>query len=539
MAIVPDTLHRPTRYAIYTRVSTDDQNEGTSPETQLAQGRAYVAARGGVIVGEYEETHKRNLLHERPQMTKLRASVKRGEVDIVLAYAIDRLSSNDTHVAILDDEWDRAGVAMEFVTEVFERSPVGRMIRSAKVFAAAVEHEKIRERTGRGLRAKAEVNGKPLGTAPASYGLAYADDTKSRYVENAETARWVRFMFDEAERGTSIRGICKALEARGVLPPRHERTGSLRWGVSVVRQILTEEHYTGTGYAFRDKVVSKPGQKQKVVRLPIDHPDRVKLPDGTFPVLISQVQFDRVAAMLAANVHEKARLDRRPEVGFFRRGLGRCGVCGCVLVVRTGNGGRGPSYKCNGYDTRGCGKTSIQVEQVDVLALMRLQKLVRDRAYAEAEFARRGTAAAEVSDLDGARRVVADIERRRTNLARRMAGLDDDDAAAVLMGELKRLGQQLTEAKAYAAALEIRDRARTSRAGQVRSALDYLAEIDRDLGAGLASLTFDKVRHLLHLLNARLVLYPAKVTPRWTVQVDPVDPAAVTGYSHRRCQHVR
>lgn len=284
------------------------------------------------------------------------------------------------------------------------------------------------------------------------------------------------------------------------------------------------------GYAFRDKVISEPGKKQKVVRLPIDRPDRVQLPAGTFPALISQAQFDRVAAMLAANVHEKNRKDRNPDFGLFRRGLGRCGVCGCVLVVRNGWGGRGPAYLCNGRDTKGCGKTAIQVDQVDVLALMQIQKLVRDRAYAEAEFARRGTEAAVVSDLDGARRVVADIERRQTNLARRMSALDDDDAAAVLMGELKRLGQQLSEAKTYAATVEARDRSQATRAAQVRSALDYLAEIDRDLGAGLASLTFDKTRHVLHLLNARLTLYPASVKPRWQVRVDPADPAAVTGY---------
>ena len=73
---------------------------------------------------------------------------------VAIAYAVDRLSREQAHLYILDDECDRAGAEMLFVTEEFDKTPVGKMIRSVKGFAAELEREKIRERTMRGMAAK-------------------------------------------------------------------------------------------------------------------------------------------------------------------------------------------------------------------------------------------------------------------------------------------------------------------------------------------------------------------------------------------------
>ncbi len=82
-----------TRCAIYVRVSTVGQEQdGTSLDTQEERCRAYAAERGWQVVAVYRETHTGSELWERPQLTALRDAVRSGAVDVLLAFALDRLS---------------------------------------------------------------------------------------------------------------------------------------------------------------------------------------------------------------------------------------------------------------------------------------------------------------------------------------------------------------------------------------------------------------------------------------------------------------
>ena len=125
------------RAAIYTRVSTDRQeDEGSSLDTQSARCRDYCAARGYGIVATISDTWTGSQYRERPGLTQLRELVRSRQVDVVVAYAIDRLSRNQAHLYILAEEFGDHECRLEFVTESFEDSAVGRFLRSAKAFAA-------------------------------------------------------------------------------------------------------------------------------------------------------------------------------------------------------------------------------------------------------------------------------------------------------------------------------------------------------------------------------------------------------------------
>jgi DNA invertase Pin-like site-specific DNA recombinase len=153
--------------------------------------------------------------------------VLRGEVDVILCLCINRLSSNENHVAILDYEWERLGVRMAFAEEDYERSPLGRMIRSLKVFSAAVDKEKIKGRTQPARRLRAE-SGKPLGCGPLKFGLVPRDIKRTAFDEDPATGQAVRDIFALADQGVSIRQIGVTLERRGITPPQYAKTGSLR-----------------------------------------------------------------------------------------------------------------------------------------------------------------------------------------------------------------------------------------------------------------------------------------------------------------------
>src|SRR5258707_9015810 len=166
------------RGAIYVRVSTKPQagagltpdsgnasngDGGTSLETQEAACQAYCEAQGITVAAPrvYREVHSGAELWERPALTALRAAMRAGDVEVIVAYAVDRLSRNQHHLGLLVSEAERHGVALAFVTEQWDETPQGKFMRSALGFMAELEREKIKERTMRGKRARV-ASGRPL-----------------------------------------------------------------------------------------------------------------------------------------------------------------------------------------------------------------------------------------------------------------------------------------------------------------------------------------------------------------------------------------
>src|SRR5205823_1360976 len=85
----------PARAAIYVRVSdVKQEKDGSSLQTQEERCRAYAEEHGYCVDpgSVYREVHTGTELWERPRLTALRDAVRRDEVDVVVAYAIDRLA---------------------------------------------------------------------------------------------------------------------------------------------------------------------------------------------------------------------------------------------------------------------------------------------------------------------------------------------------------------------------------------------------------------------------------------------------------------
>jgi DNA invertase Pin-like site-specific DNA recombinase len=230
------------RAAIYVRVSTLGQEDNTSLDTQEAACRAYCASQGYEIIGTWRETHSGAQLWERPSLTDLRTKIRASGLDVVVAYALDRLSRDQNHVGILLDEWKRHGVRMEFVTERFEDTAVGRFLIGAQAFAAELEREKIRERTMRGLKARLDAGLRYPGSKP-KYGYCWGDDRKGTLEIREDEAATVRKVFTAVVNGVSLNKIAQRLQDQGIPTPK--RRGY--WRATTIRAILAHEVYRGQG----------------------------------------------------------------------------------------------------------------------------------------------------------------------------------------------------------------------------------------------------------------------------------------------------
>ena len=171
------------RCVVYSRVSTDAQErEGTSLDTQERACLEYAAAQGWTVVERVSDTASGFTL-DRLGIDRVRELARAGGCDVVLTYALDRLSRKQTHIAILVDEMEGLAVRLEFVTEKFEDTATGQLLRSVKAFAAEFEREKIAERTMRGKAERARSGRLPQGTGRGIFGYRYSSDTGRRVID--------------------------------------------------------------------------------------------------------------------------------------------------------------------------------------------------------------------------------------------------------------------------------------------------------------------------------------------------------------------
>ena len=104
-------------------VATEDQErEGTSLQSQLKACRNKAHELGYDVPEEFIilEICSGSTL-DRPKLPKLRQWVRDKEVDAVIAYTLDRLSRDLVHFIILQEELEKAVVALILVTETVRR----------------------------------------------------------------------------------------------------------------------------------------------------------------------------------------------------------------------------------------------------------------------------------------------------------------------------------------------------------------------------------------------------------------------------------
>jgi site-specific DNA recombinase len=125
-------MERQLRAVVYSRVSTDAQErDGTSLDTQERASQEYVASNAWITMEAIRDTASGYSL-DRPGIEKVRMMLRQGTVDVVVAYAVDRLSRNQNHIGVLLDDVERGGAQLQFVTESFEDTAIGRFILAAR-----------------------------------------------------------------------------------------------------------------------------------------------------------------------------------------------------------------------------------------------------------------------------------------------------------------------------------------------------------------------------------------------------------------------
>ncbi len=339
------------RVALYCRVSTEEQREGQTIDSQIRELEKFVAEKDWTTTGTYKDDGWSGAVLARPELDHLRDDASRGLFDIVLINDVDRLARDVTHLGVIKRDLERLGVRTVFRKLPGEQSPTQNLLVNILGSFAEFEKELIADRTRRGKRHKVEVRKQFLGSIPP-YGFRYVSRSRSASGEGqleilAKEAATVRAMYGwVADEGLSAQRVLRRLNDLK-LPPRK---GARKWAKSSVLRILRSEVYAGVWY-FNKHQSSEPRKRSgsEKYRRSLRTSNRLRPRSDWLPVRLPD-DLRTVDPALWRCVQEQ--LNR--NVSFSRRnakhtyllaGLVKCGGCNGAYV---GNPSHGRfSYRCS------------------------------------------------------------------------------------------------------------------------------------------------------------------------------------------------
>src|SRR3954463_2298302 len=271
----------PVQAAIYARVSSDQQAERHTIDSQISDLKAHAAQDGHAVPDEYlfidNGVSGTGLV--RPALERLRDLVALSAIDIVYVHSPDRLARCYAHQVVLIEEFTRAGVQVVFHNRPIGDTPEDTLLLQLQGMFAEYERTRLLERSRRGKRHRAQEGSvSALGRAP--YGFRYvsreAGDGVARFEIDEDQARVVRGIFEwvGAER-LSLAAVCRRLAAAAIPSP----TGKPRWSRAMVHTLLRNPAYVGRAIFGRRRNVPW----QAPLHPPRGHDDPPKRPLRPIP----------------------------------------------------------------------------------------------------------------------------------------------------------------------------------------------------------------------------------------------------------------
>lgn len=321
--------------ALYARHSTDLQKGSTAD--QLAALEIVAKARGFTHVRTFsDEAISGANLANRPGIQRLLKAATRGEFDIVLTEALDRISRDQEGTAHAFKRLQFHGVVLETLSE-------GRISELHVGLSGTMNQMFLTElgrKTRRGLvaRVKAGFSG---GGRCYGYDLA----GKGQLVVNPHQAEVVRSIFKRHAEGESPRTLAHALNTAGEPGPRGGT-----WTASTIHGdrrtgdgILHQELYIGVRVFNRRKFRKHPdtGRRSSVLNPPEEW-IREPVPDLR---IIDDDLWARVQSRKSALSAQPTALARKPKR--LLSGLMKCSQCGSAMTLKGGK------YNCSGRYDRG------------------------------------------------------------------------------------------------------------------------------------------------------------------------------------------
>jgi site-specific DNA recombinase len=375
-----------TRVCIYTRISTDEENQPTSLHSQRERLQAFCKAQEGWRIVAHKQDQATGTKLDRPGLQAALDLARSGSIDMLLVYRVDRLSRKVRQLAQLTEELDALDVVLKSATEPFDTgAAAGRMMLQMLAVFAEFEHATIVDRISAGIERRAK-EGRWFGGRPP-FGYTFSNEERV-LVPDPVKAPVVRRVFDlYARKRLGTRTIAQQLREEDAPAP------SAGWGHPAVHWIINNPTYVGK-IRWRDRVF-----------------------DGVHEPLVDEFTFAKAQAIMDERGEHAKRRGNASD--FVLSGLLRCGKCGKAYIGMSanGNGGRYHYYACSGrqkYGPKACDGERLPRERVEQAVIHQLATIYRDEQTITEAFAKAN----------------ADAEKRRPEFEQRLASISAEIARA-------------------------------------------------------------------------------------------------------------
>lgn len=384
------------KVALYARVSTEEQRQGQTIESQIAELERFAGSKGWTIAGTYKDDGWSGAILARPSLDRLRDDCACGLFSAVVVNDVDRMARDVSHLGIIKRDLERKSVQLIFRKLPGDSSPTHNLMVNILGSFAEFEREQIIDRTRRGRRHKIEVRKEYVGcNAPYGYHYRAGSGLKGAAADLStvpEQARVVRQMFDWVLEGLSMQKIADRLDEAGVPTPK----GGKKWNICSICRMLHNETYAGV-WSYGKAEPCEPGFRRSYAlyrrktktsrrRKPKSEWLQVQLPESL--VIVPRSQWVRVQERIA---HNEKFSPRNTKYQYLLQGLMRCTYCHWLVTTHNcwGSGRSYLYYHCwrrDCRDSRWCPRDTL--EQL-------VWQRVRDVLLSPANFMERARKAAD------------------------------------------------------------------------------------------------------------------------------------------------
>jgi site-specific DNA recombinase len=520
------------RVALYARVSSERQATQQTIASQIAAVAERIRQDGFALLPEntFLDDGFSGATLCRPALERLRDRAAAGQLDRLYVLEPDRLARSFAAQAVLLDEFARHGVEVVFVNRPLGPTAEDQLLLQLQGIWAEYEREKIRERSRRGRRHRAQCGQvSVLGHAPYGYRYVPATkDTPAHYDVILERAAVVRqiFAWVGLER-RSLREVIRRLFRQGVPSP----AGRSHWSPFGVYAVLTNAAYQGVAEFGKTRV----GPRRPRPRPYRQRPEHPRQPAGRYttaaaerigiavPALVSEELFAAVAEQLAENRRRARR--RARGAGALLAGLVACQVCGYACCRRgyRKNDKAYLYYRCGGsiktehHGAAVCGVKAARADALEEAVWQDVRALLADPERVTREYQRRqqeqdGEETAAAQAVAGRRRRLEQSVQRLID-AYTEGWVEKEEFEPRLRGLRERLSRLAEEEKQAAAA--------AAEEATLRLVVGRLEEFAEAVKAQLGEVTWQTKREIIRTLVKVIEVSPMEVRVVYRVPALP------------------
>ena len=540
------------RAAIYTRVSSDQQTQQSTIDSQVVALRQRVRADGLTLEDELcflDDGYSGSTLL-RPALERLRDIAWAGGFQRLYVHSPDRLARKYAWQVLLVEELQRAGVGLVFLNRTIGISPEEDLLLQMQGMIAEYERAKIMERSRRGKRHAAR-RGLVSVLCGAPYGYRYVSKHiaggQAYYQVIPEQARVVKQIFEWVGRDRlSLRKVCLRLKQLGIRSPK----GKSNWEPEVVGKLLKNPAYKGTAIFGRTRVVEHRPRLRPMRGKP-ERPRNAKsrfkgAPDDqitiSVPAIVSAELFSAVAEQLAENQKHNRQRQRGPS--YLLQGLLECGCCGYAYY------GKGstrfaanpaapyPYYRCIGMDAlrfggiRICQNKPVRLDRLDAAVWADVRAVLERPEELRQEFERRLSGENEADiDLGQLNKQIAATQR---SLSRLIDAYESD------LLDKSEFEPRVRQAKERLARLQQEAAAASDRAAQraeLRLILSQLDSFAHQVREGLDNVDWNTRREIIRSLVKSVKIETEQIRITYRINPRPFDGGPGAGQFRQLCDY--